>query len=76
MVASIKAPVFMAHGEEDERTTFRQAEAMKKALDKAGNRPLWMPVRKEAHGFYKEENQVAFYQKLESFLAENIGAGN
>ncbi|MDG6348883.1 alpha/beta fold hydrolase [Luteimonas sp. 8-5] len=76
MAASIKAPVFMAHGEEDERTTFRQAEAMKKALDKAGNRPVWMPVRKEAHGFYKEENQVAFYQKLESFLAENIGAGN
>lgn len=76
MAASIKAPVFMAHGEEDERTTFSQAEAMRKALQKAGNNPAWMPVRNEAHGFYVEKNQIAFYQKLEEFLAANIGAGN
>ena len=76
MAASIKAPVFMAHGGRDERTPIDQAEAMKKALEKAGNPPIWMEVRNEAHGFYVEENQIAFYQKLEEFLADNIGAGN
>jgi dipeptidyl aminopeptidase/acylaminoacyl peptidase len=76
MAARIRIPVLMAHGEEDERTTFSQAKAMRNALQKAGNAPEWMAVEGEAHGFYKEENQVAFYQKLESFLAENIGAGN
>ena len=76
MAASIKAPVFMAHGDRDERTTFDQAEAMKRALDKAGNPPIWMPVHNEAHGFYVDANQIAFYQKLEAFLAANIGAAN
>lgn len=75
LAAKIKAPVFLAHGEEDERTPFRQAKAMKKALEKAGNEPVWMAVRGEGHGFYVQENAVAFYERLEAFLAENIGAG-
>lgn len=75
LAAKIKAPVFLAHGEEDERTPFRQAKAMKKALEKAGNEPEWMAVRGEGHGFYVQENAVAFYERLEAFLAENIGAG-
>ena len=69
----IRVPVFLAHGKEDERTPFRQAEAMKKALEKAGNPPLWMPVKGEGHGFYAQENAVEFYRRLEVFLAENIG---
>ena len=75
LVAKIRAPVFLAHGEEDERTPFRQAKAMKKALEKAGNEPVWMAVRGEGHGFYVQENAMAFYERLEAFLAENIGAG-
>ena len=35
-----------------------------------------MPVHNEAHGFYVDANQIAFYQKLEAFLAANIGAAN
>lgn len=71
----IKAPVFLAHGESDERTPFGQAEAMKKALEKAGNKPVWMPVSKEGHGFYAQKNVIAFYNQLEAFLAANIGPG-
>lgn len=73
--AAIKAAVFLAHGEEDERTPLAQAEAMKKALERAGNTPLWMPVRKEGHGFYAQKNVVAFYNRLETFLASHIGNG-
>lgn len=71
--ADIRVPVFLAHGREDERTPFRQAKAMKKALEKAGNAPVWMAVKGEAHGFYAPENAIAFYRQLEAFLAEHIG---
>lgn len=72
----IKAPVFLAHGGQDERTPIAQAEAMRKALEKAGNPPLWMSVSKEGHGFYNKENVVAFYTQLEQFLDQHIGAGS
>src|SRR3546814_12943059 len=48
---------------------------MKKALEAAGRMPEWMSVPGEAHGFYKDENNAAFYKRLEAFLARNIGAG-
>lgn len=74
-VAAIKAAVFLAHGEADERTPYKQAESMGKALEKAGNKPVWMSVPREGHGFYAEKNVVAFYNQLEAFIAANIGAG-
>jgi hypothetical protein len=53
----------------------QQTGAMKDALERAGNAPEWMAVPKEGHGFYKEENNIAFYQRLEAFLSRNIGPG-
>lgn len=75
LAAGIKVPVLLVHGEIDERTPFAQARAMKDALERAGNKPEWMAVPKEGHGFYKEENNIAFYQRLEAFLSRNIGPG-
>jgi len=75
MAARIRVPVFLAHGQADERTPFNQAEAMRKALQRAGNEPLWMAVPKEGHGFYAEKNVVAFYRQLEQFLGANLGSG-
>lgn len=71
----IKVPVFLAHGEKDERTPIAQAEAMRRALEKAGNKPIWMAVPKEGHGFYARKNVIAFYRQLEAFLDQNIGPG-
>ena len=71
----IKVPVFLAHGEVDERTPYAQALRMKKALAAAGNAPEWMSVPGEGHGFYKDANNVAFYKRLEAFLAKHIGPG-
>ena len=73
LAGSIKAPVFLAHGEEDERTPFRQAKAMHRALEKAGNEPEWMPVEHEGHGFYVKANAIAYYKALEAFIDANIG---
>lgn len=72
LAAKIRIPVFLAHGEQDERAPFAQARAMRAALEKAGNPPEWMAVPREAHGFYKDENNVAFYRRLEAFLASNL----
>ena len=69
----IKVPVLLVHGEQDRITPKEQAEAMRDALTKAGKPFEWMMVPKEEHGFYKEENRAAFYQKLEAFLAKHIG---
>lgn len=72
LAARIRIPVLLAHGEQDERAPFAQAKAMRAALEKAGNAPDWMAVPREAHGFYKDENNVAFYRRLEAFLARNL----
>lgn len=71
----IKVPVLLVHGGIDERTPLAQARAMRDALTRAGNAPEWMEVPNEGHGFYKEENNIAFYRRLEGFLARHIGGG-
>ncbi len=75
LAGNIKQPIFLAHGGKDERTPIAQAEAMKKALEKAGNTPVWMAYPKEGHGFSNEKNVIAFYKQLEAFLEANIGVG-
>ncbi|HTL14392.1 MAG TPA: prolyl oligopeptidase family serine peptidase [Thermomonas sp.] len=72
--ADIRVPVFLAHGEEDERTPFGQAQAMRKALERAGNKPQWMAVEGEGHGFYVQAHKIEFYRQLEAFLGSQIGA--
>lgn len=74
VAARIRVPVLLVHGEGDERTPFAQAKAMKAALEANGRPPEWMAVPKEGHGFYKESNNIAFYQRLEAFLDQHIGA--
>ncbi|MCD9088610.1 prolyl oligopeptidase family serine peptidase [Stenotrophomonas sp. SY1] len=73
VAARIAAPVFLAHGERDERTPIAQANAMRSALTAAGRPPQWMAVAGEGHGFYNDDNSVAFYRALETFLDTNIG---
>lgn len=68
----IRVPLLLVHGEEDEVTPLVQAEAMRKALTKAGKPFEWMLVPKEGHGFYAEKNRIAFYEKLEAFLAKHL----
>ena len=43
------------------------------ALDKAGKPYEWLVRDKEQHGFYSEENNLAFYEALQAFLDKHIG---
>ena len=74
MAPRIKAAVLLVHGESDRRAPFAQAKAMRSALEKAGHPPEWMAVPKEGHGFYKDDNNIEFYRRLETFIGRHIGA--
>ena len=73
--ASIKVPVFLAAGGQDERAPIEHSERMEKALRNAGVPVETLFIRSEGHGFYTTEHQVQFYTKLLDFLARNIGSG-
>ena len=73
LATKIKAPVLLVHGGKDKRAPLEQAEKMREALTKAGNAPEWLLAPNEGHGFYDTANRTAFYEKLQAFLAKNIG---
>lgn len=70
----IKAKVMLVVGGADERVPKAQGEAMRAALAKNKNDPVWLYERIEGHGFYKEEHVVKLYRTMLEFLDENIGA--
>ncbi len=69
----LNLPIMLAHGEDDDITPLKQAEVMHTALNKAGKAHEWMVVPNEGHGFHAEKNRIAFYEKLEAFLAKHLG---
>ena len=74
-VDRIKTPLFIVHGEEDERVPVEHAWALMKALKGVGIEAQYMEKRNEGHGFFKEENRVDFYKALLRFLDAHIGSG-
>jgi len=72
-VDKIKADLFIVHGEKDIRAHYDHALLLKKSLDNVGKKYQWLTKKKEAHGFYKEENRKELYEKMLNFLDKNIG---
>ncbi|MFC4700300.1 alpha/beta hydrolase family protein [Glaciecola siphonariae] len=71
-VASIKAPVLIAHGEKDRRVPFEHAEALRKAL-RENNKPYkWFVKPAETHGFFDVENRTEYFEEVLSFLDANL----
>lgn len=68
----LKAPVLISHGKKDEQTPYDQAVDLKEKLEKMGKSFVWNPVDAETHGFYAEENQIAYFEKVAGFLAEHL----
>ena len=67
----ITARVFLAHGKEDRRAPFEQAERMRKSLEAQGRRPEWLVEPREGHGFYEEVARERFYRRLVEFLRQS-----
>lgn len=75
LTARIDVPVFLAHGKDDKRAPFAQAEAMRDALKAAHKTVQWMAINGEGHGFYTEKDRAAFLSKMQAFLEKYIGPG-
>jgi len=73
--ARIKAAVLIAHGTQDRIAPFSQAKLLRAALDRNRKPYEWLEFDGEEHGFYRDENRAAFYEKLLAFLDKHIGAG-
>lgn len=74
-VASINAPVLIAHGDRDARVPIMHSEKLVNALRAHKKEFEWIELKGEGHGIAKEENQQRFYQTVFDFLAKHIGDG-
>lgn len=68
----IKQPVLMAYGGLDRRVPIINGESMRDALKKNGSPPEWVVYADEGHGWLKEENNVDFWSRVETFLSKNL----
>ncbi len=73
----IDVPVMLVQGEKDRRVPMSQYEALRDALEDAGNpAKVTIVAEKEGHGFYDFDNQVDLYTKMERFLDESMAASD
>ena len=68
----IKAALFVAQGANDPRVKKSESDQIVQALKSRGVEVEYMVKEDEGHGFHNEENRFEFYEKMESFLRENI----
>ena len=73
MAASIKVPVFLAAGGQDDRAPEAHTRRMEQALQAAGVPVEALYYPKEGHGFYVEDNRREYYRRLLAFLDRHIG---
>jgi len=66
----IKAPLFIAHGDQDPIVSRTESDQMVAALH--GVDVEYMVKAKEGHIFQNEENKIDFYTAIEAFLAKHL----
>lgn len=71
-IASIRAPLLAAYGKNDPRVRFEQWQMLEARLKQHGKTYEAIVEENEGHGFRKLENRLAFYRKVEEFLARNM----
>ncbi len=67
-IESISAPIFVAHGERDERVHPAQSEELVDALRRIGATYDYVTYPTEGHGLLRREPFLDFYRRLERFL--------
>lgn len=70
--AEIKRPLLLAMGQEDRRVPIEHGTALRDAMRRNGQSLEWVVYPDEGHGWYKFENRVDFYRRMESFLGEHL----
>jgi dipeptidyl aminopeptidase/acylaminoacyl peptidase len=67
-LANVEVPVFVAHGELDERVHPKQSELLTGELARLGKTFEYVTYPTEAHGLLRAGPALHFYQRLERFL--------
>ena len=71
--ARIRAPLFLAFGESDQRVPLAHGNRLRDALRQAGREPLWVTYPNEGHSWRLPATHVDFAKRVERFLAEQLG---
>ncbi len=71
-VDQIQAPVLLAYGKLDPKIPIATGRDLAKALKKRGKLYAFIEKEDEGHGFFKEENKLEFWKKVDEFLKENL----
>jgi dipeptidyl aminopeptidase/acylaminoacyl peptidase len=69
----LSVPLFLAHGEADQRVHFDQFTRMQNALKKSPAKVTYMPFEGEDHFLSSQQNRQAFFQGLGRFLKATVG---
>ena len=67
-LANVRVPVFVAHGERDERVSPKQSEQLTTELRRLNKTFEYVTYPSEAHGLLRAGPALHFYQRLERFL--------
>ncbi|CCQ09394.1 Peptidase S9, prolyl oligopeptidase active site domain protein [Pseudoalteromonas luteoviolacea B = ATCC 29581] len=71
-VAKLNTPLFLAHGEKDQRAPIEHYEMLTKALNKAGKSYESFIVENEWHGFYDSSVRAKYYTNVLNFLDKHL----
>ena len=72
-LGTLRAPLFIVHGEKDPRAPFNQAKLLRSRMDEMKLPYEWLTKPKEGHGFYNVDNRTELYEKMQDFLDRHIG---
>lgn len=73
IASDIKIPLFLAHGEADQRVSFEQFEKMRTALRKSKADVTYMVFDDEDHFLSNQSNRIKFFKGLDRFLVKANG---
>jgi len=68
----VRAPVLIAHGEDDVIVRVKQSKSMADALEDAGATVETHYYPDEGHGFIDERNRIDFHEKLAAFFQRHL----
>lgn len=72
LVDRIRVPTLHAYGYNDPRVDFDHWKELEPKLKQFKKNYEIMILKDEGHGFRNEQNRIAFYKRLDAFLAKNM----
>ena len=70
----LKQPLLLAFGSADTRVPLEHGTRFRNAVRKTNSQVEWVSYDSEGHGFFKLENRLDFYGRVEKFLATHLQA--